>query len=173
MLGGVPRPTRCRVAPAGMPLVVTVALALAVGCGGDDGPDAGRFCDEIRADTAAVVSPPLATPQDVEAAIDNYRRLGELAPAGVADDWDALVTNLETAATVVPDDPDSVQRAVAQAYATEQSAVAVGTWLRDRCAIDLGPITTIVPQGRPAPATAPPATDGSATTVVLGTEPAG
>ena len=153
-------------------LLAVLGVALAA-CGGDDGPSAGRFCDEVRADTAAVVSPPLSTPEDVQATLEHYRRLGGLAPAEVADDWAALVTNLETAATVVPDDPDSVQRAVAQAYATEKSAVAVSTWLRDRCGVDLGPVTTIVPQGRPTPATTPPPTDGSATTVVLSTEPAG
>jgi hypothetical protein len=156
-----------------------VALAAACGgvllaaCGDDGGPDAGAFCAEIRTDSASVVNPPLATEADVEAALDRYRELGDLAPEGVAEEWSALVLNLETASTVVPNDPDSVQRAVAQAYATERSAVIVREWLLANCGVDLGPVTTIAPQGRPTPATQPPSTDPTATTAVLSTEPAG
>ena len=109
----------------------------------------------------------------MQATLDVYRRLAELAPEGVREDWAALLLNVETAATVVPSDPASLQRAVAQAYATEGSAVAVRTWLLERGQIDLGPVTTIAPQGRPTPATQPPSTDPTATTAVLGTEPAG
>jgi hypothetical protein len=154
-------------------LTAACGTALFAACGGDGGPDAAAFCEELRADSASVVNPPLATEADVAATLERYRDLGELAPEGVAEEWSALVLNLETASTVVPSDPESVQRAVAQAYATERSAVVVRDWLLDNCGIDLGPVTTIAPQGRPTPATQPPSTDPTATTAVLSTEPAG
>ena len=56
--------------------------------------------------------------------------------------------NFETASTVEPDDPESVQRAARQAYATERSAVAVADWLLTNCGVDLGPVATIVPPAR-------------------------
>ena len=163
-------PARSRCAAA---LAALVTCAVPAACGGGDGPDAGEFCAEVRADPAAITNPLLATPADVDATLDHYRRLGELAPAEVSEDWEALVVNLETASTVVPEDPESVQRAVAQAYATEGAAVEVRTWLLERCQIDLGPVTTIAPQGPATPATLPPSTDPTATTAVLTTEPAG
>ena len=136
-------------------LAALVAAGLAA-CGGDGGPDAERFCGGVQANPAAVVDPGLATEADLEATLDHYRDLGDLAPAAIAAEWDDLVVNLETASTVVPGDPESLQRALAQAYATEKSAVAVHDWLIRNCGVDLGPVATITPQGRVSPPTSPP-----------------
>ena len=135
--------------------VTTLAV---VACGGDDGPDAERFCGEVQANPAAVVDPSLATEADLDATLGRYRELGDLAPVAIAGEWEDLVVNLETASTVVPGDPASLQRALAQAYATERSAVAVHDWLLQNCGVDLGPVATITPQGRVSPPTSPPTT---------------
>jgi hypothetical protein len=165
------RPHRVRIAWRSG--AVGVALLGAAACGGDDGgSDAARFCADVRADVGSVVAPSLATPAQLDVTLERYRALGELAPPAIAEEWSALVLNLETAATVVPSDAASVQRAVAQAYATERSAVAVADWMRANCDVELGPVATIVPHGRPAPATTPPGTDPSGT-ITLSTEPAG
>jgi hypothetical protein len=130
---------------------------LAAGCGGDDdGGDAEAFCAEVGANQGAIVNPALATDDDVEATVGLYRELGELAPLAIGDEWDDLVVNVETASTVTPDDPESVQRAVATAYATERSAVAVRDWVLSNCGVDLGPVATIAPQGPAATTTLPP-----------------
>jgi hypothetical protein len=129
-------------------MLLTAISVVAIACG-DDGSSAGdaeRFCGEIQQDVAAVVDPALATEDDLEATLVRYRELAELAPLAIEDDWGVIVVNLETASTVVPSDPESVQRAVAQAYATERSAVAVRDWLLVNCAVDLGPVATITPQ---------------------------
>ena len=47
---------------------------------------------------------------------------------------------------MAPDDPESVQRAVAVAFATERSAVAVRNWILANCGVDIGPVATIPPQ---------------------------
>jgi hypothetical protein len=170
---------RVRVASRRRALGVIASAAVlpaAAACGGDGGgSDAGRFCADVRADVGSVVAPTLATPADLDVTLDHYRALGELAPPAIAEEWSALVLNLETAATVVPNDAASVQRAVTQAYATERSAVVVADWLRANCEVDLGPVATIVPHGIPTPATAPPGSDPSGTpgTITLTTEPAG
>jgi hypothetical protein len=170
-----PVPRRPRTARAGARRWCAIAVALAAwaaGCGDDGGSDAGKFCADVRADVAGIVSPSLATTVELDATLERYRALAELAPPAIAEEWGALVVNLETAATVVPEDPESVQRAVAQAFATEKSAVAVADWLRANCAIDVGPVATIVPQGRPTPASTPLSSD-PAVTVPLSEEPAG
>ncbi len=128
-------------------------MALPAACGRDDAAgDAERFCGEIAADPAAVVSPPLTSEEELDAALAHYRMLADLAPVAIEEEWRDLVLNLETVSTVVPGDDDSIQRAVAQAYATERSAVRVSEWLMANCSIDLGPVATIAPHDRVRPA---------------------
>lgn len=139
---------------------LAVAFVVATACGGDDGAgDAERFCGEIGADPAAVVAPSLASDDELDATLDHYRTLADLAPIAIEAEWRDLVLNLETASTVVPGDDDSVQRAVAQAYATERSAVRVRDWLLANCSIDLGPVATLVPHDRVRPALDDPGSD--------------
>ncbi len=114
-------------------------------CGRDEAPSAERFCGEIEANLAALTAPALTFEEDVEPVLDLYRDIAELAPLAIEAEWRQLVTNYETASTVVPDDPESVQRVVTMAYRSEQSAVLVDTWLQDNCALSMGPLTTIVP----------------------------
>jgi hypothetical protein len=136
-----------------------VALAtLALSCG-DDGPgDTGRFCGEVKAHTAELVTNP-AKLGDVAAFIDLYKRIDRVAPLAIQPHWEALILNYETASTVDPDDPASLQRAYRQAYATEASAVRVHDFLLANCGVDIGPVATIVPQ-----AASPGTTPGTSTT---------
>jgi hypothetical protein len=140
-------------------MLAAVAAALLIGCssGGQSG-DAERFCGEVKAHTRAIVRPRLRNAADIDAMLTLYRDLGDLAPLAIEADWDALTLNYETASTVVPGDPDSMQRVAARAYATEQSAVAVHDWLMANCAVDIGPVATIVPSGSKKNGHAPPTT---------------
>ena len=140
-------------------LAAVASAALLIGCGsGERSGDAERFCGEVKAHTRAIVRPRLRNVADVDALLTLYRDLGELAPLAIEADWDALTLNYETASTVVPGDPESMQRVAARAYATEQSAVAVHDWLMANCAVDLGPVATIVPDAPRANRHAPPTT---------------
>jgi hypothetical protein len=148
-----PRPRRDIV--GAVVIGVVVAGAALTACGGDQPGDAERFCGEVQANTEAIVNPTLDHPEDLEATVELYRDIGAVAPLAIEPQWEALVLNLETASTVDPSDPDSLQRVYARAYATEREAVAVRDWLLDHCQIDLGPVATIVP---PAPTTVPATT---------------
>ena len=132
------------------PLVAAVAaLATLVmaSCSGDDEPrgDAGRFCAEAREHRATIVDPPIVDEAGLQATLDFYRLMGDLAPLAIAEEWNQLVVNLETAASLVPGDPDSEQLVAATAYATEPAAYAVTVWLSRNCGVEI-PITTIAPQ---------------------------
>ena len=124
-------------------LALLIVGASIAGCG-NDGADAGRFCGEIDANQAALFAPQLTSATEIAPLLDLYRKVGELAPLAVEDDWNQLIVNYETASTVVPGDPASEQAAAAEAYQTEKSAVAVKQWLIDNCAVDIGPVATIV-----------------------------
>lgn len=137
-------------------------------CGGGDDEvrsDAERFCGEAVENRNNLVAPPLNTDAEVEATLDFYRLMGQLAPIAIAEEWNDLVVSLETAATLVPGDPESEQIVAKTAYATEPSAFKVKQWLLDNCRLDI-PITTIAPQDTvPIPTTTlDPATTSDVTT---------
>ncbi len=108
-----------------------------------------------RRTSAELLTAP-ATVDEIDGYLALYTRIGDLAPLVIEPHWQALIVNYETANTVVPDDPASMQRAAVQAYATERSAVAVKDWLLRNCNVDIGPVATIVPAAPPPPATTLP-----------------
>jgi hypothetical protein len=140
----------------GVGALVPVAL-LATSCGNDGPGDTERFCREVEEHLPQLTTNP-ATLEEVEGFLDVYRRIGDVAPLEIEPHWDALVLNYETASTVEPDDPESLQQARARAYATEGSAVAVRDFLLTNCNVDMGPITTIVPHSPTQPTGTPPPT---------------
>ena len=58
-------------------------------------------------------------------------------------EWDALTLAYQTAATVVPGDQASVQKAADTIRAAQQSATAIATYTQQRCNEQIGP--AIVP----------------------------
>ncbi len=130
-----------------------VALATLSACG-DEAPSAERFCGEVDANKEALTNPQIIYADDIEPLLDLYRDIGALAPLGVQEDWNQVLSAYETASTVVIGDQESEQAALTAAYSSEQSAAAVEAWLLANCAVDIGPVFTIVPQG-PVTVTAP------------------
>lgn len=136
------RPGRRAAVAVAACLVVVTASA----CGDDGGGgNAERFCGEIAENETLLTDPQLAYSDDIGPLLDLYRRVADLAPLAIEDEWRQLVATYETASTVVPDDEASMQTALAAAYQSEGAALAVATWLRDNCAVEFGPITTIAP----------------------------
>jgi hypothetical protein len=142
-------------------LALTVASLSA--CGGDEDPSAERFCGEVAANKEALTNPQLGYTDDIDPLLDLYRRIGALAPLGVQADWDQIVSAYETASTVVIGDQESEQQALTAIYSSEKSAATVEAWLLANCAVDIGPVFTIVPQG-PVTVTLPPDTTPGDTT---------
>jgi hypothetical protein len=150
----------------GSAAILAVLLATSISACGDDGvqSDAERFCGEASTRRDMIVSPPMATEAEVEATLDFYRLMGELAPVAISTQWNDIVHAMETASTLVPADPDSQQQVALQAYATERSAYEVAVWLKRNCGVDI-PITTIAPQAAvPARTTTTTIADGAAAT---------
>ena len=152
--------------PRGSVAIVAAVVLTSLAACGDDGvqSDAERFCGEATTRRDMIVSPPMATEEEVEATLDFYRLMGDLAPVAISEQWNDIVHAMETASTVVPNDPDSQQQVALNAYATERSAYEVVVWLQRNCGVDI-PITTIAPQDPiPARTTTTTIVDGSATT---------
>jgi hypothetical protein len=127
-------------------ILLPIAVAL-VGCaGGDDAGSAERFCGEIQVNAELLTQPNLQFEDDIEPFLDLYREIAELAPLSIEPEWDQLISAYETASTVVPGDQESEQTALAAIYSTERSAAAIDRWLEKTCAVDIGPVFTIVAQ---------------------------
>jgi hypothetical protein len=129
--------------------------ALAAGCGGGAG-DTSKFCGEVKAHASELVTSP-KTLRDVSAFIGLYERIDRVAPLEIQPHWQVLLLNYQTANTVDPSKPESVQKALRQAYESEQSALRVHDFLISHCDVDLGPVATIVAHSPAAAATSTPA----------------
>ena len=127
--------------------VLVVASLTAVGCSDDSAGNAERFCGEIAAHKDELTAPDLQYSDDIAGTIDLYRSIGDLAPLAIEKEWDDLVSAYETADTIVVGDAESEQVVVAAIYSAEASAVKVDTWLEANCAVDIGPVVTLVPHG--------------------------
>jgi hypothetical protein len=150
--------------PFGIAAALCVVVAALAGCGDDTvSSDAERFCGEATTQREMIVAPPMSTEAELEQTLEFYRLMGELAPAAIAEQWNDIVSAMETASTVVPGDPNSEQAMALQAYATERSAYEVAVWLRRNCGVDI-PITTIAPQD-PIPARTTTTTIAGGTTL--------
>jgi hypothetical protein len=145
------RPLRCPTGRRSTSLsaaiaAIAVAAAALGACGDDDGGDAERFCGEVQASKDALTNPSLQYSDDIEPLLDLYRDIGELAPLAIEREWTQLVEAYETASTIVPGDQASEQEALAAIYSAESSAAAIDEWLRQNCAVDIGPVFTIAPR---------------------------
>ncbi len=133
--------------PISFAAAATVVTAVGACASGTPAGNAEQFCAEIATHQTALTSPDLATSDQIEPLLQLYRDIGELAPLSIEKEWDQLTLNIETASTVVPGDAASEQTVIAEALRSENSAVAVASWVLDRCEIDLGPVATVAPQG--------------------------
>lgn len=141
------RPVASRFAPARLAAVVTL-VALAACGGDDDAGDAERFCGEIAENGEALTNPEITGAANPEAEIDallaEYRRIGEFAPLAIETEWDQLVAAYAAADQVITGDPQSEQEALEAIFRAEQAAVKISDWLRTNCAVEIGPLATIV-----------------------------
>lgn len=125
-------------------LLIAGVLFTVAACGGEEGSNAERFCGEVDANKAALTNPQLEFADDIEPYIELYRSIGELAPLSIETEWNQLISNYETASTVVLGDIESEQAAVVSALQSEDAAAAVSSWLAQNCAVELGPLATLV-----------------------------
>ena len=120
------------------------AILIASCSTGDSGGSAERFCGEVEANKDALTNPTLEFSEDIGPLLQLYSDVGEVAPLAIEKEWSQLVTAYETASTVVPGDEESEQVVLTAIYSSEAAAAAVDQWLRDNCAVDIGPVFTIV-----------------------------
>ena len=98
----------------------------------------GGYCAAVQANLAELNAPGISVPGDVSRTVALYATMAKAAPLAVEKEWDILSLAYQTAATVVPSDPASMQKAADTIRSAQQSANAVADYTRRLCQVDIG-----------------------------------
>jgi hypothetical protein len=141
-------------------IIGAVTIALTACSGGQKSSNA--FCKQL-ADELPEIGQPMDTGGDVVAQVARYKRLLNVAPLTIEEDFKVLTDLLDTASRLNPNNTDEVQKIADMAYAANMSAQAVAAWVKDTCAVDLATGVTVVPP-RVATSTTTSSTDSTVST---------
>lgn len=121
------------------------ASAVLMACSsGTNRPNAG-YCTKIAATVGQLNAPAITSSADIDATLALYRAIEATAPNAIDLEWKAMVTNLETAATMNPDDLESRQKVADSARQVQPSADAIIQFTRALCGTQIGPAPTVAP----------------------------
>lgn len=129
-----------------MAVIVVYGSALAA-CSSDAPPaTGGQYCATVNANLTELGTPAIADAAGVAAAAQLYGSITSIAPLAVQEEWAIMTSNIETAATVDPNDPASVQKVADMARSSQHAATAISDYTLKVCGLTLGtPLTTTVP----------------------------
>ena len=86
--------------------------------------------------------------------LDEWRTVAGAAPIAIQQEWDTMMSAMETAATVDPNDTASVQLVADTARASEPAANRVIDYTFTKCNATIGDVTPVVTVRTDQPATA-------------------
>ena len=151
-------------------LATVVAVVLLASC--DKGSRQDRFCRQLADDQALLAVVP-TDPDELDAFVERYQELADIAPLAIEDQWRTITELFEAVATEDLSDPATADRLRDQAVAATKSIDGVRAYARTTCGVDLvvaatpgaattvpgstvtGSTTTTVPQPGTVPPVAP------------------
>lgn len=136
-------------------LIATAAalLPLTLAACGDD-PDQrseSNYCTQVGNHLTELNSPTIAAPGDIDRVVDAWRAVARSAPLAIEPEWEVMMNNLETAVTVDPADPASIQKVADTARQSEQAANRVISYTQQRCGALIGSVTPTATTLAPTP----------------------
>lgn len=137
-------------------VVVGAVFVTAITACGEAPRSAERYCGEVQTNLVAIATPNIATSDDITATLDAYRAVAEQAPAAIEPEWQVMISSLETAATVVPNDPASMARVTDAALSSQPAATRIQQYTQQTCGTAIG---TPPPPTNPVTATTLPPDD--------------
>ena len=105
---------------------------------------ATNFCRQLEKEMPAIASAP-ATEEEVNMAVERFKRLARVAPLEIEEHWNALTALMVETSKVDADNQESVQRVVDLAYSTEASATASSEWVVATCGVDISQGMQVTP----------------------------
>lgn len=132
--------------PAALATTLVAALfalgcSALVACGDDaDQRSESNYCTQVGNHLSDLNSPSITADGDIDRVLDAWRTVSESAPIAVQAEWETMVANLETAITVDPDDPASMQLVADTARKSEPAANRVISYTQQRCGALIGSV---------------------------------
>ena len=117
-------------------LVATSVFAAA--CSDAEPRSETAYCGQIAANLEDLNSPIIATMSDIGRVLRAWRAVSATAPIAVEPEWNTLVDAMETAITVNPNEPESLQKVSDTARASEPAAKRVVTYTQEHCGLTIG-----------------------------------
>ncbi|MBM3729809.1 MAG: hypothetical protein FJW44_03175 [Actinobacteria bacterium] len=114
---------------------ICIAAALVAACGGTD-RTATNFCRQLAKEMPGITATP-GTQSDADVLVSRYRRLGEVAPSAVADDWETLTSMLEDATNLNTANSQDVEAFTKEALQANKAAARALQWVKDTCGLDI------------------------------------
>jgi hypothetical protein len=90
-------------------------------------------------------APAIVDAAGIEATTQLYRTITSIAPLAVQREWETMTSNVETAATVDPKDPASLQRVADGARSSQQAASTIPDYTTKVCGVTIVTPTTTIP----------------------------
>ena len=141
------------------------ALPLGLVACGDDAQQRteANYCTQVGNHLTDLNSPAITEDADIDRVLSSWRTVARSAPLAIEAEWDTMVANLETAVTVDPNDPTSMQRVADTARSSELAANRVITYTEQRCGAVIGNVAPT-----PTPATTGSTSDGTSSSTTAG-----
>ena len=114
---------------------ICVVVAFTTSCGGTD-RTATNFCRQLAKEMPGIAEMP-STQSDADVLVSRYRRLGEVAPSAVANDWKMLTSMLEDAGNLNTANVEDVEAFTKEALQSNKAATRALQWVKETCGVDL------------------------------------
>lgn len=116
-----------------------VAAVVLAGCSDDATQRTeAHYCTEVGNHISDLNAPVVATQADIDRVLKSWRTVSGSAPLAIQPEWEVVVNNVETASTVDPADPASLQKVADTARASEQASNRVIAYTMARCGAQIG-----------------------------------
>jgi hypothetical protein len=133
--------------------VAALSLALTA-CDTDaDQRSEANYCTEVGNRLGDLNSPTIGTDTDIDRVLASWRAVARSAPLAIEAEWNTMMSSLETAVTVDPADPASMQLVADTARASEPAANRVITYTQQKCGALIGNMAPTATAAAPAPTT--------------------
>jgi len=117
---------------------VAAAATFIAACGDGEPRSEAAYCGRVEANLTDLNDPPITAPSDVGRVLAAWRDVAAAAPIAIDTEWATMIDMLETAITVDPNDPESLQKVSDTARATEPAAKRVTSYTLERCGLTIG-----------------------------------
>ena len=118
--------------------VAATATVLVGACSNGAERSESAYCGQVAEYQTELNSPTISTPTDIGLLLAAWRSVAQSAPVAIEPEWTTMVDMMETAVTVDPEDPESMQLVADTARASETAAKRVVSYTQERCGLTIG-----------------------------------